>query len=209
MAIIVAIEEGALGTLKAVSEDGSLFLFRPEYLHLSVAGSADQLDLVVPFELTDEVLWSAVEATLAEVRAVALLARAEQFRYGLERKLAAKGLSRSASKAALDRLEETGLLSDKRYAESWIRARLRTKIEGPRSLAAALSCRGVDRHALKEAIEASLEAADVATYRKEILTRIANKLGQGCEDRRAVRFALLELGWRHGDIDEALDELEW
>ena len=209
MAIIVSIEEGALGTVKAVSEDGSLFLFRPDYLAVSAEGSADKAELVTPLELPLELLWLAVEATLAEVRAVALLARAEQFRSGLERKLAAKALSRAASKAALDRLETIGLLSDQRYAESWIRARLRTKIEGPRSLAAVLSSRGVDRHAIKQAIETSLDAADVASYKKEIITRMANKLGQNNDDRRAVRFALSELGWRYCDIDEALDELGW
>ncbi|GAB1457119.1 MAG: regulatory protein RecX [Spirochaetia bacterium] len=209
MAIIVAIEEGALGTVKAVSEDGSLFLFRPEYLPADTNGSVKRVALVAPLDISDDLLFLAVEATVAEVRAVSLLARAEQFRFGLERKLAAKGISREATKVAIDRLEATGLLSDQRYAESWIRARLRTKIEGPRSLAAALSSRGVDRHAIKQAIEVSLVADDAVAYRYEILTRIANKLGQSSADRKAVRLALSELGWKHGDIDDVLDDMGW
>lgn len=208
MALIVSIEEGflfqgAIGTLKARSEDGSLFIFRLEYLPSQAYCSGIEL----PLQINDDLLYQAVEATLAEVRALSLLSRAEQFRSRLELKLAGRGISRPASKAALDRLEASGLLSDRRYAESWIRARLRNRVEGPRSLASALSSRGVAASAIKMAIKESLEGEDNKAYRHDILYRIATKCAEEGSDRRTIRRRLSELGWRHIDIDELLDDI--
>ncbi|PKL23291.1 MAG: hypothetical protein CVV47_15260 [Spirochaetae bacterium HGW-Spirochaetae-3] len=198
---IVSIEEGALGTVKAVADEGSLFLYRACYLAMVA-------DTAVPFDVPDDVLAAAVEATLAESRAVSLLARAEQFRAALERKLLARGMPRAAIAAALDRLEAVGLLSDDRYAESWIRQRIRTRAEGPRSLAAALSARGVDRHAVKRAVAQAFDGDERREERLEIISRIAVKLLRKGLDRAAARMELVELGWRRGDIDDAFDSME-
>lgn len=198
---IVSIEEGALGTVKAVADDGSLFLYRACYLSPSA-------DVAAPFDVPDEVLSAAVEATRAESGAVSLLARAEQFRAGIERKLLAKGASRPAIAAALDRLEEAGLLSDDRYAESWIRQRIRSRAEGPRSLSAALAAKGVDRHAVKRAIAEAFEGEDKKDERLEIISRISARLLRKGMNRIESRAELIELGWRRADIDEAFDTME-
>jgi SOS response regulatory protein OraA/RecX len=213
MARIVAYEEGALGTVKAVSEDGSLFLFKTCYLEDSFA-AADLADESIsfphqlPFDIPDDVLTMALQATLAEARALSLLARAEQYRAGLERKLRAKDGSPFACRVALDKLEAEGLLSDERYAESWMRQRLRSRAEGPRSLSAALGSRGVDRKAVKEAMAHSFEGEEHRDERLALIASAALRLLSRTPDRRTVRMALLELGWRPGDVDEALDSLE-
>lgn len=213
MARIVAYEEGALGTVKAVSEDGSLFLFKTCYLEDSYA-AADLADEAVefprrlPFDIPDDVLTMVLEATLAEGRALALLARAEQYRSGLERKLQARDSSRFACRVSLDRLEAEGLLSDERYADSWMRQRLRSRAEGPRSLSSALASRGVDRGAVKSAMASYFEGEEHRDVRLSLIGSAATRLLSREPDRRAVRMALLELGWRPGDVDEALDSLE-
>jgi len=198
---IVSIEEGALGTVKAVAEDGSLFLYKAYYLPSAA-------DAAAPFDIPEEPLLAALEATLAESRAVSLLARAEQFRAGIERKLLAKGASRPAIAAALDRLEEAGLLSDDRYAESWIRQRIRSRAEGPRSLSAALAAKGVDRHAVKRAMAEAFEGEDKKDERLEIISRISARLRRKGMNQIESRAELIELGWRRADIDEAFDTME-
>jgi len=213
MARIVAYEEGALGTVKAVSEDGSLFLFKTSYLADSfaaadLAGETISFPQAIPFDIPDDVLAMALQATLAEGRALSLLARAEQYRAGLERKLAMKDSSRFACRVALDRLEAEGLLSDERYADSWMRQRLRYRAEGPRSLSAALASRGVDRNAVKKAMASYFESEDHRDERLALIASAASRLLSREPDRRAVRMALLELGWRTGDVDDALDSLE-
>jgi regulatory protein len=210
MARIVKIQEGADGIAHAVTDEGSLFHFRHAYL--SSAFEAESLDGMqsegtvaqVPFEIPLEVINMAVGALDAEKRALSLLARAEQHRAGLERKLAAKGISRWCQRQALDRLESTGMLSDRRYASAWIRQRLRGHVEGPRSLTAALSSRGVDAGAVREALPEVLTADE----RGPVITRcMAILRTQGLEPR-AVRARLIELGWRTSELDEAADALE-
>lgn len=210
MARIVSIRKGAHGIVTAVSDGGSLFHFRPEYYSQACGAAANDapgLDITAsdaadgPFDLDDEALSAAVEALAAETRAVALLARAEQYRAGLERKLTARGMPRAAFRIALDRLESAGLLSDARYASSWIRQRCRTHAEGPRSLSAALSARGVDRAAIRDALEASFSGED----RLDALANAARLVARDGLDRAGVRGRLLELGWRHTEIDDTLD----
>jgi hypothetical protein len=60
-------------------------------------------------------------------KALDLLARAEQCRKGLCSKLTRKGFSQFAVNLAVDSLENAGLLDDRRFAEAWARARLRSR----------------------------------------------------------------------------------
>ncbi len=214
MARIVGIEKGASGAVKAVADDGSLFIFKGAFLAAALAerglpspvieGRGDGDAFV---ELPDDALDDAVEATDAESRALALLARAEQYRFGLERKLTARGFGRPAILAALDGLESGGLLSDERYASSWIRQRVRHKAEGPRTLAAALSAKGVERRAVKAALDEAFEGDDRRDDRLRIIARCAARLSAGGE-HDGLRSRLIALGWRSGDVDEAIESLE-
>lgn len=219
MARIVGIKKRAHGTVTAVSEDGSLFHFRLEYYDaaceaasIESAGGALEALATLPdagtgpndssVVLDDGALAAAIEALAAELRATALLARAEQFRSGLERKLAARGIARQATRLALDRLASAGLLSDERYAASWIRQRCRGHAEGPLSLSAALSARGVDRNAIRDALQATCSGDD----RQSILDNAVRLVLRTGADRAQARVRLLAMGWRHAEIDDALDD---
>ena len=133
MACVVSIEEGASGVAKAATAEGSLFVFRCSYLEPACSFCGiDKLPVISPGnELDEELLSVLADVMAAEYSAVSLLARAEQFRKGLERKLLAKKLPGFAITMALNRLESEGLLSDQRYAEVWMRQRIRRSPEGP------------------------------------------------------------------------------
>ena len=72
-----------------------------------------------------------------------LLARREHARYELRRKLAQRGFSAGEIDAALDRLEEEGLLSDERFAETFVRQRA-DRGYGPLRIRQELRDRGVE-----------------------------------------------------------------
>ena len=88
------------------------------------------------------------------------LARCEQCRAGLERKLLQKEFESGVIQQALDFLEEKGYLSDARYAECWIRNHCAFKPQGRLRLVRELTSRGVAREVAKNAVEAYFEKVD-------------------------------------------------
>lgn len=206
MARIVSVRKGAGGAVHAVAEDGSLFISRDEYF--TAASSAESEAWLPnsqpPFDTSDLALAVAAAAFSAEKAALSLLARAEQHRAGLAMKLSAKSFPKDSIRLALDRLETTGFLSDRRYAGAWIRQRLRRHAEGPLSLASELASRGVARSAVKDAISDELGGDEKPRIIAEAYSLLCAK---GVETVDA-RMALARLGWRLQDIDEALAAIE-
>lgn len=207
MARVISIEKGASGVANAATAEGSLFAFRTCYLApaCSCCGMDEIPDLSPDDELDEGLLSVLVDVMTAEYRAVYLLAKAEQYRRGLERKLlnnklSGKGLPASAVRMVLDRLEAEGLLSDQRYAEAWMRQRIRRHPEGPRSLAAALAARGVGRDASREALAAFFDDS----RRFGLLAGAATLLEQKFKDPKLLRPRLIELGWRSAEVSEYL-----
>lgn len=96
------------------------------------------------------------ERQRARRTALDLLARREHTRLELYNKLLQRGYAGELSAALLDALEQQGLLSEQRFAESFVHARVR-KGQGPRRLQAELRQRGVDA----ATIEAALAAEEV------------------------------------------------
>jgi len=88
----------------------------------------------------------------AKKKALELCARAEQSSRGLEAKLAARGFSRRAVKAALESLRGEGILDDARYARIWARGRAERRAFGPALLAAELRSRGQGEDAVRLAL---------------------------------------------------------
>ena len=104
-----------------------------------------------------------------EKRAVGLLARREHSRLELARKLADRGFVAAEIDPVLARLAAEGWQSDRRYAESLIRARSARRY-GPDRIAAELAQRGVDEAVAAEAFAA--EPRDwAALAREQLLAR--------------------------------------
>ena len=96
---------------------------------------------------------AAREAAAATQQALALLARCEQCRSGLERKLLQKGFSKGTVDGVLDALEERGLLDDLRFARAWLNSRRIGHQEGRTRLLAELGARGISKETSKEAVD--------------------------------------------------------
>ena len=87
-------------------------------------------------------------------RAMDALARREQTRAELERRLTRAGFPADTVAATLDALAAEGLQSDARFAEAFVASRYR-KGKGPVRIRAELSQRGFDRDAIAAAIAGS------------------------------------------------------
>ncbi len=165
--------EGTDGSVLRVHlEDGSLFLLDDS---LSAAKK-----LFVGMSLDNELLEnleSASELFNCRRKALSLLDRAEQCRQGLSVKLLKKGYSRKAVSESLDKLSEAGLLDDRRFAESWVRSRLRSRPEGPSRLRGALMAKGVSAATARDAVTAVFEELDDEDA-DETLKRAFDKLSR-------------------------------
>lgn len=203
MARVVSLREGAHGITTVGTDEGSLFRARSEYFQ--AFSDQQAVGLWPPFpgsSLPIVVLEQAAAAWQAEQYAVGLLARAEQHRAGLEAKLRRRKFEAPAISLALDRLLEHGLLDDRRYAASWIRARIRRKAEGPLSLQAGLAARGLGR----AAIEAGLAESFGPAERQAALATAVDVLGRRYPEPATLETALRRLGYRRGEILEHLSD---
>ncbi|MEX2443182.1 MAG: regulatory protein RecX [Alkalispirochaeta sp.] len=98
------------------------------------------------------------QETFVVAAAAEMLSRREHSAVELRRKLRAKGFGPAACGVALGRLEDRGYQSDERFAEMWIRTRMRGKGTSRRALLTALADKGIERETA---------AAAVAAYEEE------------------------------------------
>jgi Uncharacterized protein conserved in bacteria len=103
-------------------------------------------------------------------KAISYLAVREHSRAELEKKLADKGGEKSEITAVLDRLEKEGFQSDERFAESFLRSRLRRGIEGKSILIMRLKAKGISNLLAKEAIDSFF-----VEYEEEIAEAVRRK----------------------------------
>lgn len=94
---------------------------------------------------------SASDEALRE-QCIRLLARREHSRRELLRKLAARSFEPQQCHVVLDDLESEGLLSDERFAESFVRSRIESG-QGPLKIRADLRERGVDGVIVDQALD--------------------------------------------------------
>ena len=183
--------EGTNGNLLcAALDDGSLFLFDLEHPLASELSVGMELDESLQFRLE-----SASEAYRCRRKALDLLARAEHSRRGLEQKLYKREFSSDHIKQALDRLESAGSLDDRRFAESWLRSRLRNHPEGPVRLMASLASKGVAGSVASAAVEtvlAELDDMDAENALERAWAKLSRK--SGMNDEKLLR-ALVRRGF--------------
>ena len=103
------------------------------------------------------------------------LARCEQCRAGLERKLIQKEFDAASIKAALDFLEEKKYLDDARYASFWIRNCCASKPRGSIRLVRDLCARGVSRQVALDAVKSYFETVDEYEMCAEALKSLLKK----------------------------------
>ncbi len=153
--LIRATEWASAGILKVFPAEGPSFFARSEDLP---PGLAQALVPGFPepraFEGDEaDLLYRARHYYAAERDAMAYLSRAEHTRRQLTLKLRKKGHEDGAIVRALDRLESREYVSDRRFAESWLRSRAQRRNEGQGKLLAGLLARGVSGTVAREALE--------------------------------------------------------
>ncbi len=175
----------------------------PFYVRFQYLDFPEHALLQVNGEYPAEVYTDLVQAGLAfaaERKALEYLNRSEHSRFGLTRKLTDKGHDATAINKACDYLESRNWLSDRRYAESFLRNRSISRAEGRSRLLGELTSRGVDRHIANEALDEFFEEKD----EKQILERAVDKLRRQGKKEEALERSLLRLGFSYKDIKSAL-----
>lgn len=188
MTVKTLVESSYSGMFKLTPEEGSAFFVRKEYLP---EGLFERIDVGLGFD--DEETDSLLDAGLAcavELKAVGYLARAEQSRFGLTRKLIEKKYDKKYVEAALTYLEGRGYLSDLRFATAWLNTRKINHYEGRSRLAAELAARGIARDVAGKALDEFFTEND----EDELCRKAYEKLSKSKADEKLIA-ALLRSGF--------------
>ena len=141
--------------MKIMTGSGPSFFIRINYLSLV---HADEITEGTEFiEEKENDILDAGLAFAAEKKALDYLARAEQSRMGLYRKLIAKKFDENAVNRALEYLENKEYLSDRRFARAWLNNRKIAHSEGRSKLASELAARGISREDARFALDEFFE----------------------------------------------------
>ena len=188
MTVKTLVESSYSGMFKLTPEEGSAFFVRKEYLP---EGLFERIDVGLEFddEETDFLLDAGLTCAV-ELKAVGYLARAEQSRFGLTRKLIDKKYDKKYVEAALTYLEGRGYLSDLRFATAWLNTRKINHFEGRSRLAAELAARGIARDVAGKALDEFFTEND----EDELCRKAYEKLSKSKADEKLIA-ALLRSGF--------------
>ena len=131
-------------------------------------------------------------------RAIKLLALREHTEKEIRIKLKERGFPADEIDKAIDRLLEEGSLSEKRFAESYIRARLRKNPEGRSILRMRLIEKGSPKSVADSVLADVWESESYIRPLAEYYESLLRKKGE-----EGARAALLRKGWRKSEIKEA------
>ena len=188
MTVKTLVESSYSGMFKLTPEEGSAFFVRKEYLP---EGLFERINVGLEFddEETDFLLDAGLTCAV-ELKAVGYLARAEQSRFGLSRKLIEKKYDKKYVEAALTYLEGRGYLSDLRFATAWLNTRKINHFEGRSRLAAELAARGIARDVAGKALDEFFTEND----EDELCRKAYEKLSKSKADEKLIA-ALLRSGF--------------
>lgn len=144
------------------------------------------------------------EVDLEQLRqqAISLLARREHGRQELRGKLVRRYGARAELDSLLDELEEQGLLSDRRFAESLTRTRT-SRGYGPLRVRAELTAKGVKGAAVEQALQE--EQPDWLQLAREALRKKFGSQPPQDRESRAKRYRFLaQRGFSSEQINAAL-----
>lgn len=187
------------GMYKLTPEQGVVFYARQEYL------SGIELDNIqCGSEFIDDDEEALLDAGLicaVELKAVSYLARSEQCRFGLKRKLLAKQYKSEYIDKALSFLESKNYLSDERYAAAWLNDRRINHYEGQTKLLLELQSRGIDKAVAADAVKEFFTDNDEEEICRKACERFVKK---GKSEDKLIE-ALLKAGFSYKLIKNVMD----
>ena len=176
------------GCIKITTEEGPAFFIRKAYL-MRLVPEAISSGSVFSGEDEEDII-DAGFCYVAESKALSYLARAEQSRFNLTRKLGAKGIEKRHIEKVLDYLEREGSLSDARFARAWLDTRKINHLEGRSRLASELAFRGIAR----EVADAALDEF----FSENSEEAICKKALEKCKRRHMREDKIINYLLRHG-----------
>lgn len=159
-------------------------------------------------EITDEELYELIETSKynrAKEKALYLI----EYRSRTKRELYDKLIvlfGESATKRAIKRLEELGLIDDEKYAREYAEVLLDKKGFSRQRAEFELMKKGIDKDVIEEILD-ELEPEPVEQIRKLLQTKFARRLSNEKDLSKTVN-ALKAMGYRWSDINEAINS-EW
>ncbi len=134
-------------------------------------------------------------------KALEYLGRREHYRRELKQKLKAKGYSPAEIDEALERLQQSGKLSEQRYLEAYIFERQR-RLYGPRWIRAQLICKGF----AAEATDAAL-SDDTIDWHENMRRCCDKKFGEGGTTDAKEKIRRRDYLYRRGFMPEMINRL--
>lgn len=133
-----------------------------------------------------------------------LCARAERSAADARRLMRGWGLAEADAARVLERLVQERFIDDRRYAEAFVREKLRLSGWGPSKIRMALQRKGIDRGT----IDAALSQADRSDMTDRLQTQLARKArSTGYKTPYELKAKLirygLSLGYEYGEVVEA------
>lgn len=188
-----------LGMYKIAPDQGPAFFIRKEYLP---GLDFDLIEVGAEFdeEETDQILDAGL-ASVVELKAVEYLARAEQSRFGLTRKLIQKKYEKKYIDLALSFLESAEYLSDRRFARAWLHARRLNHYEGRTKLLAELQGRGIAKDVATEAVAEFFTEND----EMEICKKARKKFVKAGKEGDKLIAAMMNAGFSYKMIKKVLE----
>lgn len=201
---VLSVKIGASSDIRIVGlEDGSSFFIRKYYL----PDALPLFDIIEPArELSDDeyLLLKNIDAYgKTEHIALRLIARAEQYSEGLRFKLLTRGCNESTIPLVFDFLKSEGLLDDKRYAEIWLRQRLRKGNEGKLLLKSRMLNKGLST----EIVMYVLDTVFAEEIEKTALLNYLTKNAMNLESLNAIdRNMLFKQGFSSQILRKVIEE---
>jgi len=169
------------------------------------AGEYGRSDLKVGNELSEnDILFLHTEDEYITTRqkALSLLDYSENSAFQLKTKLLRKGCSKTAMDRVVAELEAAGYVDDRRYAEMWIRSRIRNRPAGGPVLIGLLRKRGISREIAETVVREQLEEMDTSV----LLMNAAEKLRKNrTMSPEKMKNRLLKLGFPFSEVREYLE----
>lgn len=136
-------------------------------------------------------------------RALRLLSMREHTEMEIRAKLNGKGYNKSEIDEAISKLIDEGSLSEKRFAESYIRSRMRKNPEGKAILRLRLREKGCPVGIADEALSEFWDSDECMRFLSVYLGTLMRKKGE-----EGARMTLLRKGFKESEITEAFSFLD-
>lgn len=162
-------------------------------------------------QVSDQELFELIQASdarRAQEKALYLLEYRNYSKRELTEKIARTAASREAAQAAAGRMEELGLVDDRRFAQDYARELFGRKGYGSRRVAQELRRRGIGQELIQELLA---EYEDPERAGEAIRRVLAKKYPGWREDekvRRRAFAALQRLGYSYQEVREAMGQGE-